>query len=154
MDYETMNQKMFELSESEKRYLHGDSFDGWKNVPTQKLDKHTVYRLPDLDYNLPSHSKHDEIYSLIGSHNLLLKRNSRFNEVPEHVHSYIELNYVYSGNCPQTIHGKEITLTKNQVLLIDTDCPHSISYLSENDIMISLMISKEFLKDHLFGQFS
>ena len=30
MDYETMNQKMFELSESEKRYLHGDSFDGWK----------------------------------------------------------------------------------------------------------------------------
>ena len=57
-------------------------------------------------------------------------------------------------NCPQTIHGKEITLTKNQVLLIDTDCPHSISYLSENDIMISLMISKEFLKDHLFGQFS
>ena len=154
MDYETMNQKMFELSESEKSYLHGDSFDGWKNVPTQKLDKHTVYRLPDLDYNLPSHSKHDEIYSLIGSHNLLLKRNSRFNEVPEHVHSYIELNYVYSGNCPQTIHGKEITLTKNQVLLIDTDCPHSISYLSENDIMISLMISKEFLKDHLFGQFS
>ena len=26
MDYETMNQKMFELSESEKRYLHGDSW--------------------------------------------------------------------------------------------------------------------------------
>lgn len=121
MDYETMNQKMFELSESEKRYLHGDSFDGWKNVPTQTLDKHTVYRIPGLDYDLSSHSKNDEIYSLIGSHNLLLKRNSRFNEVPEHVHSYIELNYVYSGNCPQTIHGKKITLTKNQVLLIDTD---------------------------------
>ena len=151
MDYETMNQKMFELSESEKRYLHGDSFDGWKNVPTQTLDKHTVYRIPGLDYDLSPHSKNDEIYSLIGSHNLLLKRNSRFNEVPEHVHSYIELNYVYSGNCPQTIHGKKITLTKNQVLLIDTDCPHSISYLSESDIMISLMISKEFLKDHLFG---
>ena len=36
MDYETMNQKMFELSESEKRYLHGDSFDGWKNCSNTK----------------------------------------------------------------------------------------------------------------------
>ena len=36
MDYETMNQKMFELSESEKRYLHGDSFDGWKKCSNTK----------------------------------------------------------------------------------------------------------------------
>lgn len=85
---------------------------------------------------------------------ITIKRNSRFNPVPEHIHSYIEINYVYSGTCPQVIDGTPVTLEKNQVLLIDTNCPHSIPALGENDIMISLVVQKEYLRGHIFSQFS
>ena len=83
-----------------------------------------------------------------------IKKNSRFNPVPEHIHPYIELNYVYSGQCPQVIDGKPVTLMKNQVLLIDTNCPHSIEALGEEDIMISIIVKTDFLRDHMFSQFS
>lgn len=153
MDLKTLNDRIFQYSKSELRYQKGDFFDWWTNLPTEEIDGHIVYRMPNFEHSITQLTD-ESLYSLIGDHNLLIKQNSRFSEVPEHVHSHIELNYVYSGCCPQKIRGKEITLQKNQVLLIDTDCPHSISKLGENDIMISLLISKEFLKDHLFDQFS
>ena len=43
---------------------------------------------------------------------------------------------------------------KNQVLLIDTNCPHSIEALGEDDIMISIIVKTDFLRDHMFSQFS
>ncbi|MCC8076048.1 MAG: AraC family transcriptional regulator [Clostridiales bacterium] len=86
--------------------------------------------------------------------NLSFKRNSRFNPVPEHIHSYIELNYVYSGRCPQVVDGTPVVLTQNQVLLIDTDCPHSIAALGMEDVMVSVLIPKGFLRDNLFLRFS
>ena len=60
--------------------------------------------------------------------------NSRFNPVPEHVHSHIELSYVYAGTCPQRIDGRDITLRENQALLLDTDCPHAVGALGQEDI--------------------
>lgn len=100
----------------------------------------------------PLHSSHDPLS--FDSLNLSVKKNSRFNPVPEHIHSYVELNYVYSGTCPQSIDLKPVVLKKHQVLLIDSDCPHSIDALGENDVMISILISKEFLREHLFSQLS
>lgn len=153
MNLSALNHCLFQLSESEKKYLHGHHFNQWENMPTKQINGRTVYCLSNIGSSPEQYHFH-VTDALFQQQNLLIKRNSRFNAVPEHVHSYIELNYVYAGNCPQTINGQSITLRKNQVLLIDTDCPHSISCLGENDIMISILISKEFLKTNLFSQFS
>ncbi len=152
MNISALDNCMFQLSSSEKKYMSGKHSDSWSSMPTKKINGKDVYYLSNLPdtYNESYLTKN----TLLCDHNLRIKRNSRYNEVPEHVHSYVEMNYVYSGKCPQTINGNKIVLKKNQVLLIDTDCPHSIDRLETEDIMVSIMISKDFLKNHMFHEFS
>ena len=54
---------------------------------------------------------------------LTIRKNSRFNAVPEHVHDYVEMSYVYRGRCPQTVAGERLELRRNEVLLLDALCP-------------------------------
>lgn len=153
MNISALHRILIQLSESEKRYQKGDTYKGWHDMPTEVIDDQTVYRLSTdsmFTVNEP-HATADQP----NFHNyLLINRNSRFNPVPKHVHSNIELCYVYSGICPQKINENDILLTKNQVLLIDKDCPHSVASLGEDDIMLSITIQRNFLRDHLFSQFS
>lgn len=83
---------------------------------------------------------------------IILAKNARFDKVPTHVHNYIEINYMYSGNCQQTINDKSFILQKGQMTLIDTKTPHSIGYTDENDIMINFMISKDYLNNSFFSK--
>ncbi len=85
---------------------------------------------------------------------ITIKKTSRFNPVPEHIHDYIEMNFVYSGTCSQSVDGKDILLQKGQVLLIDTECPHSIGFLGDADILLSIIIPKEYLRESFLSQIS
>lgn len=159
MNIHSLHHYLTSLSDSEKYYQSGHCFSGWDTLPKVTIHGRQVYRMyPD---NLLLSSMHGEnpvapeIFDIpVGFQDISLKRNSRFNPVPEHVHSHIEINYVYSGKCPQHIDGKPVILRKNQVLLIDTDCPHSIESLGKDDIMISILIQKSFLREHMFSQLS
>ena len=159
MNIHSLHHYLTNLSESEEHYRSGHPFSVWNQLPKVQIHGREMYRMfPD---NLIFSSMHGEnpvsgqnFDIPVGLQDISIKRNSRFNPVPEHVHSHIEINYVYSGTCPQYIDGKPVFLKKDQVLLIDTDCPHSIDALGENDIMISMLIRKEFLRDRMFSQFS
>lgn len=153
MNISALHHTLTRLSESEQKYKKGYRFTGWSCMPTETIENRTVFRL-STDSMFAMKEPNMSAEHLNFHNHLLINRNSRFNPIPEHIHSNIELNYVYSGVCPQTINGKELLLTKNQVLLIDTDCPHSIAYLGEDDIMLSITIQHDFLRDHLFSQFS
>lgn len=72
-------------------------------------------------------------------------KESRFTSIPEHIHTVIEFLYVYSGQCTQTIDGKEIILHAGDICMLDIDVPHSIGYLGENDIIVTIEIRKEYL---------
>lgn len=159
MNIHSLHHYLTQLSENEKRYQAGYCFTGWDTLSKVTIHGREVYRM--YSDNLLFSSMHGEnpvvpdVFDIpVGFKDISIKRNSRFNPVPEHVHSHIEINYVYSGKCPQYIDGKSVILKKNQVLLIDTDCPHSIDSLGEDDIMISLLIQKNFLRDHMFSQLS
>lgn len=159
MNIHSLHHYLTSLSDSEKYYQSGHCFSGWDNLPKVTIHGRQVYRLyPDNLFLSPVHGEtpvSPDIFDIpVSFKDISLKRNSRFNPVPEHVHSHIEINYVYSGKCPQHIDGKPVILQKNQVLLIDTDCPHSIEYLGKDDIMISILIQKSFLREHMFSQLS
>ena len=52
---------------------------------------------------------------------------------------------MYSGSCTQIINEeKTVKLEKGQVILLDTDCVHSIGNTGENDILINLLFEKEY----------
>ncbi|MGM0900646.1 MAG: AraC family transcriptional regulator [Bacillota bacterium] len=82
---------------------------------------------------------------------IFISKHHRFADMPIHLHSFIEINYVYSGECRQQINGKEIILKQGQVCMLDTDVPHSIPALSDNDILINIIMKKETFSASFIG---
>ena len=78
-----------------------------------------------------------------------IRRHNRFSPVPEHIHNFIEISYVYNGEFTQIIDGREVTLKKGELCLIDTNVPHSIAPTGEDDIIINILITKEYFRNEL-----
>lgn len=159
MNLATLDHYLRELSPSEQRYKSGHAYTGWDKMKRIKIDGREciVLKIDTFDSEYMEHKQHTPdsgpaMSTILPS--LSIKRTSRFNPVPEHIHTHIEINYVYSGRCLQVVDGHPITLEKNQLLLIDTNCPHSIAALEEDDIMISVLLNKDFLRGNVFTQFS
>ena len=159
MDLGELNRQLSALTPSEQRYREGQAFD-WAAEPGREavtIEGREMFRMGESLFKLArtnlSASGPDaqtgRPLPLAGQ--FALVRNSRFNPVPEHVHDYMEMSYVYAGTCRQTVNGREITLRENQALLLDSNCPHSIAAQSAGDIMISVAISRAFLNENLVG---
>jgi AraC-like DNA-binding protein/mannose-6-phosphate isomerase-like protein (cupin superfamily) len=83
---------------------------------------------------------------------IFINKHHRFADMPLHMHSFIEINYIYSGICKQIINGKEVVMTKGQVCMLDKDVPHSIPALGENDILINIIMKKETFSTSFMGR--
>lgn len=75
--------------------------------------------------------------------NIYISKHNRFANMIEHVHDFIEINYVYSGECIQSIKGKNIHLPKGTFCVLDRDVPHAIEPLGENDILINILLNNQ-----------
>lgn len=82
--------------------------------------------------------------SIMNQHNMCLNQESRFTPIPKHIHSVIELNYIYKGKMTQIINGKEVTLHEGDVCILDLNTTHEILPLSENDIVITIDMRKKY----------
>lgn len=159
MEIEELNRHLQALSSSERGYRDGSRpFKSWAGNQIEMIDGRTVYRLdlneaPTANSDTPAHTRRGENHAgaYVPPGKIAIRRNSRFNPVPEHVHTVVEMSYVYAGTCPQTVNGKDVLLKEDQVLLLDTDCPHSIAALGEHDIMISIVLSRGFLEQNLMN---
>ncbi len=125
---------LYRYTESELRYLtqtEPQLSPRYENIPQVEFGGRTMYRF------------HFE--SLMEGHFICANKESRFTYIPEHVHSVIEINYVYSGQCRQNVDGREVMMHKGDISLLDTDVPHSVAYLRDNDIVITIDMKKEYL---------
>lgn len=86
--------------------------------------------------------------------NIYISQHNRFVEVPMHLHTFIELTYVYSGECTQIINGKKIILKKNQICIVDTGVPHSILPANEEDIIINILIRRDYFTSSFLSRLS
>ncbi|MFC6261672.1 AraC family transcriptional regulator [Levilactobacillus fujinensis] len=86
--------------------------------------------------------------------NFKISKHDRFLPVPTHVHTFIELNFVYAGTCSQIIDGTHITLHSGELCIIDTDVPHSISKTGKDDIIFNVLIRKEYFTANFFENLS
>lgn len=156
MKLNTLHHYLTDYSENEQKYQTG-LVKNWNQVPKTLVNDREVYffNIPNTYFSaLHSRQFNGKTPLLPSNPYIYINKNSRFNPVPEHIHSHIEINYVYSGCCQQKINDNEILMQKNQVLLIDTGCPHSIAALGKDDIMISISVQRDFIKKHMFSQFS
>lgn len=91
---------------------------------------------------------------MIAGENISISKHSRFSEVPMHIHTYIEFSYVYSGKITESINDKSITLTKGQICIVDTSIPHSIFTTDEDDIIINILMRKEYFSTSFLSRLS
>lgn len=140
MESEILKNTLIKHSESETRHLHNEGHDYSGVDCFLDSNNEKVYRF-ELNRYIPEHS-------------LLVVKNERFAPVPQHVHDYVELNYMFSGSCIQKIGQHQISLKKGQMTFIDTKTPHSIGYTDEDDILINIVVSKQFLNSGFFSRVS
>lgn len=154
MEIEDLNRRLFTLTDSERMYQKGSSHDWATSNSTVSVDGRPMTLMDNRVFASTMHPQASPPQPAPPSPlagRFALKNNSRFNPVPEHIHSYVEMSYVYAGTCPQMVNGSHVLLKENQVLLLDSLCPHAIAALGESDIMISLAFTKPFLDDLLAG---
>ncbi|WP_297665906.1 AraC family transcriptional regulator [uncultured Streptococcus sp.] len=75
--------------------------------------------------------------------NIFISRHNRFAPMVEHLHDFIEINYVYSGTCTQIINGEKVFLSQGSLCVLDRNVPHSIKALGQDDILINILINEE-----------
>jgi AraC-like DNA-binding protein/mannose-6-phosphate isomerase-like protein (cupin superfamily) len=146
MNPSELDKKLFLVTEHELQYNNGISTDYLLDLPVVMKDGKEVIKLPEL-----SHSKMTSEYT---SSPLIVKKHSRFQQFPLHFHSWIEFIYVYSGSCNQIINDEKYHLTAGQTLLLDSDTIHTIEPLGEEDILINILLKKEYLNSEFFSRLS
>lgn len=143
MDIARLDNLLLELTDSERAYCAGARYD-WNDAFRQgqqaDIDGRHVHKIGNATYALHQEGMPE---------GLSIVRNSRFNPVPEHVHDYVEISYVYRGRAPQIVNGTQLTLVQNEVLLLDAACPHAVGELGEHDLMLSIVISRSMLRRSL-----
>ena len=102
MEILELERLLSELSASERRYRDEAPFDWSTMTERVEVDGRSVRKIGQIGAE----------YAQAGMPaGLMIRRNSRFSAVPEHVHAYVEISYVYRGHCPQTVAGEaSITL--------------------------------------------
>ncbi|MEW9050804.1 MAG: AraC family transcriptional regulator [Neobacillus sp.] len=74
--------------------------------------------------------------------------------VPMHIHHYIELIYVYQGECTVVIEKREINLTEGGIIIIDKNTPHTVKDISATDIIIDIKLKHDFLSSGFLSRFT
>ncbi len=134
-----LDEQIRELTASEINYLKypGVLSEKYKKIKKVKMKNTEVYvfELPSLAYN-----------------DFTIHKDSRFTSSPFHIHSNVNINYIYSGSCTYTTNSSTIKLEKNDICIFDKNVIRSKCYLGENDIVISISLSYEFLSNSLINR--
>lgn len=73
-------------------------------------------------------------------------------DIPLHMHNYIEMMYVYRGECTVTIGGMDRLLRTGDIIIIDKDTPHAVRQTGIQDIVINIIMKQDFLSPAFLGR--
>ena len=75
---------------------------------------------------------------------ITVRLHSRFIDFPAHRHNYIEIMYVCQGTITHYLDGKEVTLQKGDLLLLNQHVQHGVRRAEYEDIGINFIALPEF----------
>ena len=142
MNYEELDVYLRRLTNSEKWHLEnpGKISEFYKRVDKVKVNNSQVY-LFDFGIRLKKE-------------NITVNKDTRFTYIPEHINADIMMSYIYSGSCSYKIDKKTITLNEGDFCLFDTNVIHSTLPIGENDIVISIAMTKAFFNTSFLSRLS
>lgn len=86
--------------------------------------------------------------------NISVNKHSRFSYTPAHMHSFIEINYVFDGKCTQRLNGEMFQLEKNQLVILDRKVIQQIDYVDSEDIIINILLDDESIQNDILPNLS
>lgn len=134
MKLQELDDFLFRYTESEKRHRMTEAHvlsKRYDTIPKTVFQGREVYV---FSFNKLFENKY-----------VCVNKESRFTWILEHIHTVIEFLYVYRGGCTQIIGGQRVVMRQGDICMLDTDVPHSIEYLGEEDIIITIEMGKEYL---------
>ncbi|MDC7286678.1 AraC family transcriptional regulator [Blautia schinkii] len=133
MDKAELDQYIRRYTPGEEEYLAG--------CPQAELNEKVFekFRVTDQGAYL-----FESVHFMAPGEKIVVSRQDRFSRVRPHKHDYIELCYVWSGICVQEIEGKKVTTLQGDVCIFDTQAVHSLEAGGENDIVVNILMKKEF----------
>ena len=137
MNHEELEQYIWQYTEEEiraKSYMESQT----PETGRQLQDERQTFRKLDSDTYLFESSRFME-----AGEKIVVSRQDRFRTVCPHKHDYIELCYVWEGECRQSIEGKEVITRKGDICIFDTQAVHSIEAAGAGDILINILMRKE-----------
>ena len=146
MNTTLLEKQLMEMSSFEKRYSGSSGNPAFfSNIVDSELSLLQENEGPDV---VPTE------YFFNPDQNVVFLKHPRFIKFTSHRHSFIEMNYVYSGTCKQMIDGKEVILQEGDLCLLDTNVIHAIDQAGENDIVINIMIRTSYFDSALLRRLS
>lgn len=152
MDYSELENILKMETTSEKHILNSLSLFNKDTLTDKEV---TAILNPILHYKIENNllTLNDNVV-LLPDENVTISKHHRYIRVPKHKHNFIELIYVYSGSCTQTINGLTITLKTGEMCLLDTNVVHSIEAASKNDIIINCLMRTDYFDTSFFSRLS
>lgn len=71
---------------------------------------------------------------------LCIQKHARFIHHYDHMHTYFEINYMYSGSCVNLVDGHEIKMEAGDFVFMKPGSVHSIQWTSEKDILVNIIL--------------
>lgn len=149
---------IMELNEKELRYRNHpeESLAFYQSLKAEKPVDTNVYTLPA--YLLKERNAHGMIHSKFNIvpvlENIAFNKQTRYSVVPLHRHEYIEMNYVYNGDCTTIIDGREIPLQKGDVCIMNVGVVHTILPTQEQDLLLNCLLNKKYFTLSFFKRLS
>lgn len=125
MDSKLLNEFQ-KLNDIEKEQLEDQEFHsdfGQKSIMGQQAN----YKIPVFT---------DDFFK---NQDLYISKHNRFADYPNHTHTFLEMNYMLSGNATEFIGKNKVELHQGDILILDVGTTHSIKALGRNDIMINII---------------
>lgn len=69
----------------------------------------------------------------------------------EHQHNFIEIQYVYAGECLQSIEGQDYVLKSGDLCILNTVTRHYIKEAKEKDVIVNFLFAPDFFDYRFFG---
>lgn len=151
LEPEELSSRLFRHTPSEEENLRGNAANVFEGRPKRVVNGIDSFVLSTerMDRMLDEVPSSPDIDTATLLH---VKKTTRFQYHPMHVHNWIEFGYVFSGTCRQHVNDSTYDLIKGEVILIDTNVPHSIEPLGEDDIYLSLIVEKSYLNASFFNR--
>ncbi len=149
-----MKDRLFVLSEQEKHFKYEYENGGKKYL--QKPMTYTEFEELSLEkrkYYIEAETYHETVTTNTPGNTIKefdyngdqveVVLHRRFSYPIMHNHAYIELVYVYSGNCTHFVENQTLHMKEGDLCILAPDAMHAVAVENEDTIVINIMMSRQ-----------